>query len=261
MKFQILTLFPDFFESCLKTGLLGKAIAHSLLEVQLLDIKKFSKNGRADAYPFGGGDGMLLRYDPLCKALKSIPRPGRVIYLSAQGEKWTSEKAKKYSKKYQNFTLICGRYAGVDSRFIQDFVDEELSIGDYILNGGELASLVLIESLSRFLDGFLGNKESYQRESFEESLLEGPEWTKPREIKGHKIPNIILSGHHAKIKKLRFYTSLLLTWLKRPDLLEGKTELLKKLPLAEKALKKLAPQELKALGFYKKQNSLLLYKK
>ena len=204
---------------------------------------------------------MLLCYDPLHKALKSILDPGRVIYLSAQGEKWTADKAKKYSKKYKNFTLICGRYGGVDSRFIQDFVDEEVSIGDYILNGGELASLVFIESLSRFLNGFLGNKESYRKESFEESLLEGPGWTKPRDIKGHKIPEIILSGHHAKIKKLRFYTSLLLTWLKRPDLLKGKTELLKKIHLAEKALKELAPEELKTLGFCKKRNSLLLYKK
>ena len=258
MKFHILTLFPEFFESCLKVGLLGKALQKSLLDIQAVDVKKFSKTGRADDYPFGGEDGMLIAYEPLKKALKSVKKPGRIIYLSAQGKKWTFQTAKYFSKKYKNITLVCGRYGGVDSRFIQDFVDEEISIGDYILNGGETASLVLIESCSRFLKGFLGNAESHKKESFENSLLEGARWTKPRDIKGHKLPEIILSGHHKKIEELNFYSSLMITWLKRPELLEGKPKLLNQIPLAEKYLMALSKMELKALGFSKKGKSLAL---
>ena len=259
MKFQILTLFPKFFKSCFQVGILNRAIKNSLLDIDLIDIKKFRGKGRADDYPFGGGDGMILRYEPLKKALLSISSPGRVIYLSAQGEKWSALKAKNYSQRYQTLTLICGRYGGVDSRFVQDFVEEEISIGDYILNGGETAALVLIESLSRFLNGFLGNKESSQKESFENSLLEGPVWTRPRKLEGHSLPELIFSGQHEGIKKLRFYTSLLLTWLKRPELLEGKQELLSQLPEAKVFLTSIPEEELKALGFQKDQCRLILY--
>ena len=258
MKFQILTLFPEFFKSCFQIGILNRSIKNSLISVDLVDIKQHTKKGRADDYPFGGGDGMILCYQPLKDSIKSLKPPGRVIYLSAQGEKWSATKAKDYSKKYKTLTLVCGRYGGVDSRFVQEFVDEEISIGDYILNGGESAALVLIESLSRFVNGFLGNKESSQNESFENSLLEGPLWTRPREIKGHSIPQLILSGNHEEIKKLRFYTSLMLTWLKRPDLLKGKEELLSKLSEAETALIQLPSEELSTLGFSKKKDHLIL---
>ena len=261
MKFHILTLFPEFFESCLRVGLLNKAIRKALLEIQIVDVKKFSKKGRSDDYPFGGGDGMLIAYDPLKKALNSIKEPGRVIYLSAQGGKWTAQRAKAFSKEYKSVTLVCGRYGGVDARFIQDFVDEEISVGDYILNGGESASLVLIETCSRFLKGFLGNEESYRKESFENSLLEGPVWTKPRNIKGHKLPEVILSGNHKKIEELKFYSSLMTTWLKRPELLEGQATLLKHLSMATAYLMNLPKAELKALGFSKKGKSLVLFKK
>lgn len=261
MKIQILTLFPEFFESCLKVGILSRAIKNSLLDIELVDIRKFTKKGRADDYPFGGGDGMLLRYKPLKEAIQTVSSLGRVVYLSAQGSKWSASKAKNYAKKYETLTLLCGRYGGVDSRFIKDFVDEEISIGDYVLNGGETAALVLIESLSRFLDGFLGNAESSKKESFENSLLEGPGWTRPRDIKGHFIPELIFSGKHKEIKEFRFYTSLLLTWLKRPDLLVGKENLLSRIPEAEKSLSKLSMKELEAIGFSKKQNSLVLFEK
>ena len=261
MKFHILTLFPEFFESVFKAGLLHRAVKNSILEIDLVDIKRFAKKGRVDDYPFGGGDGMLMAHPPLKKALQSIQSPGRVIYLSPQGEKWSAAKAKNYSQNYQNLTLLCGRYGGVDFRFIQDCVDEEVSIGDYVLNGGETAAMVLIESLSRFLKGFLGNKESSQKESFENFLLEGPGWTKPREIEGHSIPQMIFSGHHENIKKLRFYTSLLLTQLNRPDLLEGKKHLLDQIPEAKNFLSSLSSAELKALGFCRKRASLALYKK
>jgi len=258
MKFQILTFFPEFFKSCFQVGLLNRAIKNSLVSVCLVDIKQHTKKGRADDYPFGGGDGMILCYHPLRDSIKSLKSPGQVVYLSAQGKKWSSKKAKSYSKKYKILTLVCGRYGGVDSRFVQDFVDEEISIGDYVLNGGESAALVLMESLSRFLSGFLGNAESSKNESFENFLLEGPVWTRPREIKGHSIPQLILSGNHEEIKKLRFYTSLMLTWLKRPDLLQGKKELLNKIPEAEKALNQLPLKELSTLGFSQKKARLLI---
>lgn len=261
MKFHILTLFPGFFESVLKTGLIQRAIRNSLVQVDLVDIKRFTEKGRADDYPFGGGDGLLISYPPLKKALKSVKNPGRVIGLSAQGEKWSAGKAKSYSEKHQSLTLVCGRYGGMDFRFLQDFVEEEISIGDYILNGGETAVLVLMESILRFLPGFLGNQESPKRESFEGGLLEGPGWTKPRSIEGHTIPSVVFSGHHREIEKLRFYTSLVLTQLKRPDLLEGRNKLLSQLTLAEKALSRLPEEELKALGLYKRQSRLALIKK
>ena len=241
-------------------GLLSKAIQSSLIQVDLVDIKKFTGKGRADSYPFGGGDGMLITYEPLKKAIQSVKNPGWRIYLSAQGERWSAQKAKNYSKKYKNLSLICGRYGGIDARFVQDFVDEEISIGDYILNGGEAPALVLIESLSRFLPGFLGNQESSQQESFENSLLEGPAWAKPRKIKGHSLPSLILSGHHENIKKLRFYSSLLLTWLKRPDLLKEREDLKAQLPQAKKFLSLFPAEELKALGFCKKQGALALFR-
>ena len=260
MKFNILTLFPEFFHSCFKTALLNKAIDKSLLKINLVDIKRFSKKGRADDYPFGGGDGMLIAYEPLKKALQSVKKTGQVIYLSAQGNKWTAKKAKQFSKKYKTVSLICGRYGGVDSRFIQDFVDEEISIGDYILNGGESASLVLIESCSRFLKGFMGNKESHKKESFEDYLLEGPSWTQPRNIKGHKLPEVILSGHHKKIEEFQFYSSLITTWFKRSDLLEGQSQLLKQVQAGLAYLSALSKSELKSLGFSKKGNKLTLLK-
>ena len=258
MRFNILTLFPDFFDSCLKTSLLNKAVQKGLLDIQLVDVKQFSRKGRADDYPFGGGDGMLIAYEPLKKALKSVKKTGRVVYLSAQGQRWTAQKAKNFSKKYKNVSLICGRYGGVDSRFIQDFVDEEISIGDYILNGGESASLVFIETCSRFLKGFLGNKESHQKESFENCLLEGPSWTQPRNIKGHKLPAVILSGHHKKIEEFKFYSSLMTTWLKRPDLLEGQSRLLKQIPAGTAYLSDFSKAELEALGFSKKGKKIFL---
>ena len=261
MKFNILTLFPDFFESCFSVGLLNKAIQKNLLEIQIVDVKKFSKKGRADDYPFGGGDGMLIAYEPLKKALGSVKKTGLVVCLSAQGEKWTAKKAKHFSQEYKNVTLVCGRYAGLDFRFVQDFVDEEISIGDYILNGGETASLVLIETCSRFLKGFLGNEESYKKESFENCLLEGPNWTKPRDIKGHALPEVILSGNHQKIEELKFYSSLMTTWLKRPELLKGQPLLLEKILKAKKYLKSLPKAELKTLGFSKLGDNLILFKK
>ena len=229
MKLHIFSLFPEFFESPLKVGLLGKAIKKKQIEVNLIDLKLFGKKGRVDDTPFGGGDGMILGYLPLKKALESVQNPGYKILLSPQGKRWDSKKSKSLSQK-KEISFFCGRYGGLDARFSREFIDEEISIGDYILNGGEVACLAVLESLSRFLEGFLGNKTSSEKDSFEGGLLEGPCFTKPREIEGHKLPEVLLSGDHKKIEEFRFFSALILTSLKRPDLLEKSPHLKEKNP-------------------------------
>ena len=259
MKFQILTLFPEFFTSFLQTSLIGKAIQKSLIEIDLVDIKSFTDKGRADDYPIGGGDSMILSYQSLKKALQSLEKPGYVVYPSPQGKKWNYQKAKSFSKEQTLITFVCGRYGGIDNRFIQDFVQEEISVGDYVLNGGETAVQVLIETCSRFLENFMKNKDSHERDSFENSLLKSPQWTKPALIEGHQVPEVLFSGHHEKIREFREYSSLWITYLKKPELLESKPQLLKKLPQALDYLKKLQPKELKALGLKQKNGDLVFF--
>jgi len=224
MRFNIFTLFPDFFKVPFSQGVLGQACQTGLIQCELISVRRFSKDsyGSVDDRPFGGGDGMILSYEPLKDALQSISHPGYVIYLTPQGKKWDHRHARKWAEEKKTVSLICGRYAGVDSRFINQYVDEEISIGDYILSGGETAGLVLVESISRFIPGVLGCSDSSNNETFEtDLLLEYPQWTRPKNIQGYKIPGVFFSGHHEKIKQARYYLSLLLTHLKRPDLLKG----------------------------------------
>ena len=252
MNINILTLFPSFFDSPLRCGLLGRAIAQKILKISFINPRNFTTDSykSVDDSPFGGADGMLLRYDIMEKALKSISgfEKHSVYYLSPQGRKWDYKKVRAFSKK-KSFTLICGRYAGLDARFITKYVDEEISIGDYVLNGGESAALVLLESIMRFIPGALGNRESSQQESFEnQGLLEGPEWTRPRDIKGFKIPEVMLSGRHKNIKEFKYFLSLMATAKVQPDILKNKfySEDLKK---AFSSLSALSDEELKACGF------------
>ena len=219
-------------------------------------MKSFYTKGRIDDYPIGGGDSMILSYPYLEKAIRSVKERGHVLYPTPQGSLWNSKKAKDFSKKHSLITLVCGRYGGVDNRFVQDFVDEEFSIGDYVLNGGETAAQVLIETCSRFLKGFMKNKDSYETDSFEKQLLKSPQWTKPFAIEGHKLPEVLLSGHHERIRQLRRDSSLCLTYLKKPELLG--TELLKELPEALDRLKKLKTEDLRALGLKKAKHQLVL---
>lgn len=224
IQFSILTLFPDFFTAPFSQGLLGQACQRGLIQCEIIFIRKFSQNayGSVDGRPFGGGDGMVMSYEPLREALRSIPQPGHVVYLTPQGKKWDHYQARKWAEEKKNISLICGRYAGVDSRFIDQYVDEEISIGDYILSGGEAAGLVLIESISRFIPGVLGCLDSANKETFEKDLLlECPQWTKPKNIPGYKIPDVFFSGHHKQIEQARYYLSLLRTHMKRPSLLRG----------------------------------------
>ena len=246
-KFQIVTLFPDYFTSPLKEGLLGRAFKEGLMEVSFSNPRQFTKDGRVDDYPFGGGDSMILSYAPLKESLESFSKRGYVVYPSPQGRPWTARKARTFAQ-HSLITFICGRYGGVDERFIRDYVDEEISLGDYVLNGGEVAVLTLMESLSRFIPGVLGNEKSAEEESFEGlGLLEGPQWTRPRPIEGHKIPEVLFSGHHEKIRDFRFFVSLILTALKRPDLIKD-SSLRRELPKAQEELKVLSSEELRSLG-------------
>ena len=230
---------------------MGRAIGQGLIQVQTVNLRDFAQNnsGRVDDSPFGGGDGMILAYDPLRRAVESLADRGRVIYLSPRGALWSAKRARKYAAEHQALTVICGRYGGVDERFIRGFVDEEISLGNYVLNGGEAAFLALLETVSRFIPGVLGNWESPQRESFEgDGLLEAPQWTRPREIEGHALPAPLLGGNHKEIEKFRFAASLVLTALRRPDLLAGRPDLLKRLPEAKKALSPLSEEDLKSMG-------------
>lgn len=228
IKFDILTLFPDFFYSPLKASLLGKAISKSLLEVELHDIRDAAADPHhsVDDTPYGGGEGMVMRVDVLAKALGKVRREDSyVILLDPAGTTFTQKKVAEIANK-ENIILVCGRYEGVDQRFKDLFVDEEISIGDYVLNGGEAASLVVLEAVSRLIPGVIGKEASHEKESFSEfeiegekqMLLEYPQYTKPAEFQGLKVPEILLSGDHKKIESWRLEEAKKKTKLKRPDL-------------------------------------------
>ncbi|MDE0518607.1 MAG: tRNA (guanosine(37)-N1)-methyltransferase TrmD [Bdellovibrionales bacterium] len=252
LKVNIVTLFPDFFSSPLKMGILGRAIQSKLLKIHFVNPRDFTADVHqsVDDTPFGGGDGMVMMYHPLKKAIESLPAASqKVIYLSPQGQQWNHVKARTWAEQAdKEWTFICGRYAGVDQRFINKYVDEEISIGDYVLTGGEPAMLVLLDSLSRFIRGALGNKSSSINESFEQNhLLEAPQWTRPRDIPGYEIPKVMLSGHHKDIKNFQYLISILITAVKRPDMLiAGKIQ--QDLPKAIKMVESLSEKELKACG-------------
>ena len=254
IKFQIITLFPDYFKSPLDQGLLGQALKKKLIQIECINPRDFtsSKTKRVDDEPFGGGGGMLLSYEPLKESMQSLSQKGHVICFSPKGSLWTAQKAKHLAQKHSLITLVCGRYEGIDERFVQDFSDEEISIGDYVLNGGEAATLVFIESVSRFMPHFLGNENSSNQESFERGyLLESPQWTRPQKIGEHEIPQVLLSGHHKKIEEFKHQVSLVLTHLKRPDLF-SKSPYSKELKEAQKDLEKLKDKELQSLGLSRK---------
>ncbi len=234
-------------------GVLGRAISTGLLQVDYVNPRDFTEDRyqSVDDTPLGGGDGMIMKYRPLKLAVESLPHRGVVCYVSPQGKKWNYTQARNWAESKQERTLICGRYGGVDQRLINEIVDEEVSIGDYILTGGEPAVLVILDSLCRFVEGTLGNKQSVQKESFEnQQLLECPQWTKPQNISGHVVPKILLSGHHAKIEQFRYLVSVLLTAVKRPDLLEC-SPAKKDLPKALKLANQLSDSELIACGLSK----------
>ena len=221
MKFDVLTLFPEMFEA-LDESIIGKTKEKGLIEINLINIRDFSKDKhkKVDDTPYGGGAGMVIRPDVVYDAYSSIvdKENAKVIYLSPQGKVLNQEKVKELSKE-EHLILLCGHYEGIDQRVLDEIVDEEISIGDYVLTGGELPAMVLIDSVSRYVNGVLNN-ESVKEESFSNNLLEYPQYTRPEEFRGKKVPDVLISGHHENIKKWRDEKSLEITKIKRPDLLK-----------------------------------------
>ena len=222
MKFDVLTLFPESFEP-IKQSILGRALEKNLISLNLINIRDFSKDKhpKVDDTPYGGGAGMVIKPDVVYDAYKSIKdKNAKVIYLSPQGNVLNQKKVESLSKE-EHLILLCGHYEGIDQRVIDEIVDEEISIGDYVLTGGEIPAMVLIDSVSRYVEGVL-TKESIKEESFSDNLLEYPQYTRPEVFLGKKVPEVLLSGHHENIRKWREEQSLKNTYQKRPDLLKEK---------------------------------------
>ena len=222
MRIDVLTLFPELFDAFEKYSIVGRTIEKGLFSLNKVDIRDFSKDKhkRVDDYSFGGGPGMVMRPEPIYDALSNVKSEDSiVIYLSPQGKTYNQELANFLSKE-KHLILLCGHYEGIDNRIIDNYVDLEISIGDYVLTGGEIPAMVLIESIIRLLPGALSGKESYVNESHYNGLLEYPQYTRPRTFHDFNVPEILLSGDHKKIEEWRKYKSLETTYIKRPDLLK-----------------------------------------
>ncbi len=220
MKVDIITLFPDMVNAAFSESILKRAKEEQLLEINAHQLRNYSedKRKRVDDTTYGGGSGMLLRVEPVKRAIEDVASPdAHVIYMSPRGRKLDQEKVIELSEK-KHLVILCGHYEGVDQRVIDSHVDEELSIGDYVLTGGELAAVVLVDAVSRYVDGVLGKDHSLVEESFENHLLEYPQYTKPREVSGQEVPEVLLSGNHQKIDFWRYSKSLELTYTMREDL-------------------------------------------
>ena len=220
MKFDVLTLFPEMFE-ILNQSIIGKAIEKKLININLINIRDFSKDKhkKVDDTPYGGGAGMVMKPDVVYDAYKSInDKNAKVIYMSPQGKELNQKKVEELSKE-SHLIILCGHYEGIDQRVLDKIVDEEISIGDYVLTGGEIPAMVLIDSVSRYVKGVL-KEESIKEESFSNGLLEYPQYTRPEEFEGMKVPEVLLSGHHENIDKWRKEKSLEITKKKRPDILK-----------------------------------------
>ena len=220
MKFDVLTLFPEMF-GILNQSIIGKAIEKELIDINLINIRDFSKDKhkKVDDTPYGGGAGMVMKPDVVYDAYKSIEdRNAKVIYMSPQGKTLNQKKVEELAKE-SHLIILCGHYEGIDQRVLDKIVDEEISIGDYVLTGGEIPAMVLIDSVSRYVKGVL-NEESIQEESFSNGLLEYPQYTRPEIFEGVKVPEILLSGHHENIEKWKKEKSIEITKKKRPEMLE-----------------------------------------
>ena len=222
IKFDCLTLFPEMFD-CLKQSIIGRAIENENIELNLINIRDFSKDKhkKVDDTPYGGGAGMVMKADVVYDAYKSLKNDdAKVIYMSPQGKTLNQKKVEELSK-YEHLIILCGHYEGIDQRVIDKIVDEEISIGDYVLTGGEIPAMVLIDSVSRYAEGVI-SKESIEEESFTNGLLEYPQYTRPEVFEGEKVPEVLLSGNHQNIAKWRKEEALIITKIKRPDLLKSK---------------------------------------
>lgn len=232
MHFHILTLFPEMVMDGLGTSIIGRAVNHGLLTIDAVNIRDFAENkhNRVDDYTYGGGAGMLMQAGPVYGAYQSVAgkteKKPRVIYLSPQGKTFSQSMAEEFAKE-EELIFLCGHYEGIDERVLEEIVTDYVSIGDYVLTGGELPAMVMIDAISRLIPGVLHNDASAEFESFQDHLLEYPQYTRPEEWHGKKVPEILLSGHHLNVEKWRREQSVIRTAKRRPDLL-AKAELTEK---------------------------------
>ncbi len=226
MRFDILTLFPDMLKNVLGESIIGRGVRDGYLTINYWNIRDFTKNkhGRVDDYPYSGGGGMILQCEPIFLAYEHIteglPEKPLFVYMTPQGKLFDQKEAYRISKEYKHVIVLCGHYEGVDERVIERLVDLELSIGDYVLTGGEIPAMVFVDAVGRLVDGVLASEESYQNESIQSGLLEYPQYTRPEEYEGMRVPEILLSGHHKNIEKWKKEQSVRRTFEKRPDLLQ-----------------------------------------
>lgn len=229
MRIDYLTLFPEMFEGVLNHSILKRAQDKGMLNVNTVNFRDFAENkhNQVDDYPFGGGQGMVLKPEPIFNALESLQQTDetRVVLMCPQGEPFTQEKAQELSEA-EHLVFICGHYEGYDERIREHLVTDEISIGDYVLTGGELPAMTMTDAIVRLIPGVLGNQQSHEDDSFQDGLLEFPQYTRPREYRGMNVPDVLLSGNHARIDAWRREQKLLRTYRNRPDLLD-KAELTK----------------------------------
>ncbi|MGL4363172.1 MAG: tRNA (guanosine(37)-N1)-methyltransferase TrmD [Cellulosilyticaceae bacterium] len=226
MQITIMTLFTDMIDQVINYSIMGRAKQKGLIEISSIDIRDYAinKHKQVDDYPYGGGAGMLMMAEPVCSCYedicnKSTTKPTRVVYLTPQGKQWNQQMAEEFSKE-EHIVFLCGHYEGIDQRALDLIVTDEISIGDYVLTGGELPALSIADSIIRLIPGVLGKQESFEDESFSEGLLEYSQYTRPAEFRGSSVPKVLLSGNHKEIDKYRREQSIINTLNKRPDLLE-----------------------------------------
>ena len=230
MNYYVMTLFPEMIESCMNTSILGRAVEAGHIKLEVRNIRDYTldKHKKVDDYPYGGGAGMVMEAEPVYRCFESIcselgERP-RVVYLTPQGQVFRQEMAREYSAE-KSILLLCGHYEGIDERVLEEIVTDYVSIGDYVLTGGELPALVMMDAIARMVPGVLNNDVSAQTDSFSDGLLEYPQYTRPVEFMGRSVPDVLLSGHHEKISNWRQEQSEIRTRERRPDLYEKwKTE-------------------------------------
>ena len=224
MNYHVLTLFPEMIENGMNTSITGRAITKGLLSLEAINIRDFAfnKHQKVDDYPYGGGAGMLMQAEPVYLSYESIAerigRRPRVIFLTPQGKTFNQDMAKEFALE-EDLVFLCGHYEGIDERVLEEIVTDYVSIGDYVLTGGELPAMVMMDSISRMVPGVLNNQESGETESFSGNLLEYPQYSRPEEWHGKKVPEVLLSGHHANVDKWRREQSIIRTAKWRPDLL------------------------------------------
>ncbi len=224
-QFAVITLFPEMLDAVMDFGITARALDAGLIDVKTWNPRDFTEDNRrtVDDRPYGGGPGMVMMVPPLAKTIEAarnaLPNDTKVIYLSPQGKRLDQAGVMQLAAE-ENLILLCGRYEGIDERIIESHVDEEWSIGDYVLSGGELAAMVLIDAITRTLPGALGHEDSAREDSFINGLLDYPHYTRPEEVSGQRVPDILMGGDHAKIRRWRLQQALGRTWLRRPDLLE-----------------------------------------